>query len=235
MGVLARSVDFLFGGPKVGGELGDRLARWQRLPKADLALPHAGTRYVVVDVETSGLDLRRDRLIAVGAIGLNRGVIVLDDGFDAVLRQRQASPDANILIHGIGGEAQLGGRDPAEGVVAFLEYAGRAPLCAYRSEFDQPMLERGVFEILGVHVRLPFVDLAFLLPALFKGTECDSLDDWLAHFAIATPSRHSAVADAYATAQLGLIALTAAEAVGMHTAADLLAMQKAQRWLGTRR
>ena len=42
------------------------------------------------------------------------------------------------------------------------------------------------------------------------------------------------VADAYETAQLMLIALAAADAVGMESAQSLLAMQKAQRWLGRR-
>ena len=47
-------------------------------------------------------------------------------------------------------------------------------------------------------------------------------------------ARHDALADAYATAQLLLVALGAADALGMDNARRLLAMQKAQRWLGTR-
>jgi len=232
---LARSVDFLFGGPKVGGPLGDRLAAWQRLPRAEVALSHARTRYVVVDVETTGLDLRRDTLIAIGAVGVTGSAAALDDGFHAVLRQVHASADANILIHGIGGQAQLGGDDPARVLLDFLGFAGKAPLVAFRADFDRPMLERGIHEILGVTAALPILDLAFLLPALFRGTSCDSLDDWLAHFGLGNVERHHALADAWASAQLLLIALAAAENVDMRTPAALFAMQKAQRWLGTRR
>ena len=235
MGLLARSVDFLFGGPKVGGALGDRLAAWQRLPRAELDVPHAGVRYVVVDAETTGLDLHSDTLIALGAVGVQRGAIVLDDGFDAVLKQAQASTDANILIHGIGGATQLGGRDPAHALLDFLAYTGKAPLVAFRAEFDRVMLERAMRDVLGVPLGLPFVDLAVLLPALFQGTTCDSLDEWVAHFGGDIAVRHHALGDAYATAQLLLIALAAADAAGMESPAQLLAPQKAQRWLGTRR
>jgi hypothetical protein len=46
--------------------------------------------------------------------------------------------------------------------------------------------------------------------------------------------RHHALADALVTAQLLQIALVAADRVGMGRRAQLIAMQKAQRWLGKR-
>jgi DNA polymerase-3 subunit epsilon len=235
MGFFSRSVDFLRGGPKVAGAAGARLAAWQRLPPADLDASHSSTRYVVVDVETTGADLHRDRLIAIGAVGVQDGAIVLDDCFDAVLRQAQPSSDANILIHGIGGETQLGGRDPVDALLDFVDYVGNSPLVAFRAEFDRAILDRETREVLGIAIGLPFVDLAFLLPALFRGTACDSLDEWVVHFGGDIAVRHHALGDAYATAQLLLITLAAAETAGLGSAAKLLATQKAQRWLGTRR
>ena len=235
MGLLARSVDLLFGGPKVGGALAARLAAWQRLPRIDLALSHAETRYVVVDVETTGLDLRRDKAIAIGAIGVSGCMMDFDDCFDVVLRQQRASAEDNILIHGIGGQTQLGGQDPALAMLDFIEFAGKAPLVAFRAEFDRAVLERATYQALGVPLRLPFIDLALLLPALFRGTACDGLDHWIAHFGGDIDARHHALADAYATAKLLLIALAAADAAGMKSAAQLRATQKAQQWLGTRR
>ena len=234
MNPLGGALDFLFGGPKVGGAQEHRLAVWQRLPAADLSLSHAHARYVVVDTETSGLDLRRDRLIAIGAAAVTRGTVPLRDCFDVVLRQDQASANANILIHGIGGQTQLGGDEPKAAMLDFLDYLGRAPLVAFRAEFDRTMIERGVKSILGLSFRHPWIDLAFLLPALFPQTECRSLDDWLAHFKIEGGQRHHAVADAFATAMLLQIALAAAQREDMGTARQLLAVQKAQAWLGKR-
>lgn len=235
MSLIGRSIEWLIGGPKIGGVAEARLGAWRGRRPPDLGQPHARTRYVVVDVETTGLDLRRDTLLAVGAVGIARGRIAIGDAYSAVLRQAQASAHANILIHGIGGEAQLAGTDPVWALIEFLEWAGKSPFVAFRAEFDQTMLERGMKDLFGVPVGFAWIDLAFLLPALFRGAECDTLDDWTGHFGIVAGARHDAVADAFATAQLFLIALQAADALGMGSPGQLLEMQKAQRWLGIRR
>jgi len=227
----ARTLDWLFGGPKVGGALEARLLRWVRLPPADL-LSHRTARYVVVDVETSGLDLARDRVISIGAVAVNEMMLDLGDCFEILLRQEKASPAPNVLIHGIGGDMQLGGAEPAEALLAFFEYAGASTLVAFRAEFDQTMLEREARETLGVGLRRAFVDLAWLLPALFPGRECRSLDEWLALFGIEMGERHQALGDALATAQLFQVALHAAARFEMANARALIRMQKAQRWLG---
>lgn len=234
MNPVRAAIDYLLGGPRVGGAQEARLAVWRDLPEADLGRPHREVRYVVVDTETTGLDMKRDRVIAIGAAAVAALRVPLGDCFETVLRQDRASPDANILIHGIGGQTQLAGVDPKAGMVAFLEFIGKAPLVAFRAEFDATMLERALKAIVGYPLRRTWIDLAFLLPALFPGTECRTLDDWLGHFGMGGGERHHAVADAFATAQLLQIALVAADRADMGTPAALVTMQKAQRWLGKR-
>lgn len=232
---FAGTFDFLLGGPRVGGALADRLSAWARQQRPSDACRHAEARYVVMDSETTGLDLARDRLIALGAVAIEHGRVALGDAFVAVLRQSAPSAEANILIHGIGGSAQRAGGDPAETLIAFLEFTGKDPLVAWRADFDRTVLVRACRDILGVDPRLAWIDLAWLMPALFRGTSCDSLDDWLVHFGIEAPGRHDAAGDAWTTAQLALVAFDAAARAGMRTTGDLVAMQKAQAWLGARR
>jgi DNA polymerase-3 subunit epsilon len=232
--ILARSVDLLRP-RRLAGAHTDRIAAWRRSPAPSLRLSHAELRYVVVDVETTGLDLRKDRLIAIGAVGVAHAALRVDDTFSAVLRQPQPSATDNILVHQIGGEAQLAGADPERVLAEFLTFAGKMPLVAFHAEFDRGMLERGFREKLGLALRVPWIDAAFLLPALYPNAGCNSLDDWLAHFGVEAAERHDALADAWATAELFLIALAAAERAGMKTARDLMSAQKAQRWLGNHR
>jgi DNA polymerase-3 subunit epsilon len=234
MNPLASALEFLLGGPRVGGVQEERLSSWWQAPGPDLALPHGQARYVVVDTETTGLDLVHDRLIAIGAVGVGGGCVDFGDCFETVLRQDKESPDDNILIHGIGGQTQLGGIDPREGMLQFLEYLRNSPLVAFRAEFDQTMVTRGLKSILGIPFRHPWIDLAILLPPLFPKNECTSLDDWLRYFGLGGGARHHALADAMATAQLLQITLDAAAAEGITNGAQLLEMQKAQRWLGRR-
>ena len=234
MNRLGGTLGFLWGGPNVDGVQAERLIAWRKLPPANLVLPHARARYVVVDTETTGLDMRRDRVIAIGASAVSARWLPLSDCFATVLRQDKASTNANILIHGIGGQMQLSGIEPRTGMLDFLDYLGDAPLVAFRAEFDRTMLTRTLKSILGVPFHHPWIDLAFLLPALFHGTECNTLEDWLGYFGIAPAARHQALSDAFATAQLLQIVLHAADRHGMGNAGLLIAMQKAQQWLGKR-
>lgn len=226
--------DFFRSGPSVDPELAERLQRLsERAPPSPHRL-HSEIRYVTVDVETTGLDMRRDRVLSIGAAAVVGERIDLAQTFEVVLRQPASSSHDNILVHRIGGQRQLHGVAPDEGLTRFLEYVNHSPLVAYRAEFDRTMIDRALHEVLGERTRSLWIDLAQLLPALYPGNECRTMDDWLDRFGIRMLARHDALADALATAQMLLVALAAARSYEMHTAAQLDAMQRAQHWLGKR-
>jgi len=205
------------------------LARLLGIRRGGDAIALRAVRWVVVDCESSGLDPARDRLLSIGAVAVREGRVVHADSFSAVLRQSSASEVPNILIHGIGADAQLGGRDPAATLEEFASFvAGGSPV-AFHAPFDRALLERAL-----PRWKRRWLDLARLAPALFpaRAGTCKSLDDWLAAFAIANAARHDAAADAYATAQLLLVVLAEAERQGLSVAGDLFAAERAGRWLG---
>lgn len=210
-----------------------RLAAWQDLPRAALDLPVAQSRHVVVDVETSGLDLTRDRLISIGAVAVVGGRIALGDSFYAVLQQRAASDRSNILLHGIGKAQQLEGEPPPEALLAFLEYLGKDPLVAFHVTFDETMIRRAMRDHLGLSFRHPWLDLAYVMPALNPplARRYRALDDWIGHFGIRIDARHNALADALATAQLLQLAHAQAGRKGISDYAGLRDLEKAQRWV----
>jgi DNA polymerase-3 subunit epsilon len=220
-------------GPDLAPELARRLAAWQGLVPADLASDFAEARYVVVDVESTGLDLNKDRLIAIGAVGVRGGRIDLADSFEVILRQEQVSAKDNILIHGIGGEAQREGLAPAEALLAFLDYLGKSPLVAFHVTFDETMIRRACKDHLGFEFKHPWADLAYLMPGLLPeyARKYRALDHWSNHFEIANFARHSALADALATAQLLLAALPLAVQKRSRHYKDLQDLEKAQRWV----
>jgi DNA polymerase-3 subunit epsilon len=188
---------------------------------------------VVLDCESSGLDPARDRLLSIGAVSVRSGRVDHSDSFDAVLRQDVASNAPNILVHGIGADAQLAGRDPALVLDEFARYAADSPLVAFHAPFDRVLLQRAMRALRGGW-EPRWLDLAQIAPALFpqRGKSCKSLDDWLSAFSIGHPARHDAAADAYATAQLLLVMLAEAERQGLARATDLFAAERARRWLG---
>ncbi|CAK0775271.1 DNA polymerase III subunit epsilon [Gammaproteobacteria bacterium] len=194
--------------PHLTPEQTQRLLTWRKLPAADLGQPMEKSRYVVVDVETSGLSVNKDRLIAIGAVAVIGGRIHLGESLGIVLRQVHVSNKDNILIHGIGGEAQREGMQPAEALLAFLEYLGHDPLIAFHALFDEIMINRAIKTYLDMRFNHSWLDLAYIAPALFPrlAQKNQNLDQWMAQYGINNYSRHNAVADAVATAEL-LIAL----------------------------
>jgi DNA polymerase-3 subunit epsilon len=204
--------------PRLDPGLADRVEAWLRLPAENLRLTFEGGSYIAVDVETSGLDVRRDRLISVGAVEIVRERLVLGRGFHGVLRQEQASTRENVLLHGIGHEEQAAGTPPQELLMEFMEYTGKRPLIAFHASFDRGFLQRAIRRHLGVPLANPFLDLAMLLPALFPPpSRRASLDDWLARFGLESVGRHSADADALAAGELFLIALPQARRKGLRS------------------
>ena len=192
------------------------LAAWRQLPPEDLGRTHFRTRYVVVDVESSGLNMLKDKLISIGAVAVCEGAIDATDAFEVVLRQDEVSSHENILIHGIGGSAQQEGAEPADALLSFLDYIGHAPLVAYHAEFDQRFIARAMKRFLGATIALQWIDIAWVLPEIFR-ERIDAqvaLDDWLQQFDIENIQRHNAVSDAYATAKLLQVAITQGASVG---------------------
>lgn len=210
-----------------------RLESLQHKISAHRTAELAKDRIVVVDVESTGVSLTNDHLIAIGAVAIRAGQIALADSFEVVLRQDVASGRENILVHGIGGSAQRAGLPPEEALLAFLDYLDGAPLFAYHVAFDASMLRKAFQRYLGFEFRHTWADLAFVMPERFpeRSHKYRALAEWLKRFAIVNEARHNALADAVATAQLGLIAIRAAQTRRAMTFKSLQEMGQAQRWL----
>ena len=208
------------------------LAAYRALARPDPAGDIRRMRFVVVDVETSGLDLRRERLLAIGAVAVEAMLLRFDDSFSAYLRQPVASSNENILVHGIDGTTQVSAPDSADGLAAFLRYAGKAPLVAFHAGFDRMAIDRALRAALGVSLENTWLDLAKLAPALLpEGAAFTTLDAWTDALGIANYRRHDALADAAATAQLLQVVLARSIACGDTRLVDLERAQDAQRWL----
>jgi DNA polymerase-3 subunit epsilon len=208
------------------------LAAWRALPEPGLKDALQSTRWVVLDVESSGLDVRRDRLISIGAVTVRGDTLPIAESFEVVLRQAQVSRTDNILVHGIGGTAQRTGVSAADALLGFLAHAGKAPVVAFHAAFDTIMIGRALQEHLALKWSPRVLDLADLMPALFPQVKgCRQLDDWLAHFGIGHYARHQALSDAFSTAQLLQVALAAAAARGLRDYLALDGLQRDQRAL----
>jgi len=211
-------------------------SRWRRT----VTDPPSGVqRWVLLDVETGGLDVERDPLLAIAAVAVEvdwpqgRLVIRPGDSLSVTLRPPQASGKANILLHGIGAGRQRAGLPPAEGLQAFLDWAGPAPRVAFHAAFDRALLTRECRRHLGDTMRHEWLDLAPLCTVSHPSVQARALDDWLRHFRIECLARHEAAADVLAEAEL-------LQRIWPRVAAECDGWQALQRyagraaWLGAR-
>lgn len=226
-------------GPDLSQGQRERLAKWRALKTPDLDLPLGEQRFVVVDVESSGLDVLSDRLLAIGAVAVAGGRICLDQSFYRVLRQRNSSATSNILVHGITGSEQLGGDEPVEVLLDFLDFSGKCLFVGYHAQFDEIMIRKAMKRHLGDGLKRQWLDLAYLGPALEPtgtpkagaGAGERGLDAWLSASGIVNFSRHDAMADALATAQLFLVFARRAAASGAVKVSDFRELASSQEWL----
>jgi DNA polymerase-3 subunit epsilon len=165
-------------------------------------------RWIVLDVETSGLNPHADRLLAIAAVALDvspdfeRIAIVIGDSYEAVLKQDLPSSKDNILVHHIGVQAQADGRPPIEVLEEFRAWLGDCPLLAFHSAFDEAMLNRA-YALAGLkQLQNEWLDIEPLAKITGVNPSLRALDDWLGHFGIECAVRHQAAADTFATAEL---------------------------------
>lgn len=197
-------------------------------------------RWVVLDVETSGLDPGHDELLCVAALGMQRlsgcWTLRVQDSFEQVLRPRRLAASAdNVLLHGLGWGAQSRGANPGQTLEALRAWVGHSPVLAFHADFDRRFLEqacrRANLPPLGWH----WLDLADVLPVVYAQPATQSLDQWMTKLNVQCPRRHEAAADVWATAQLWLKASQALPGHEHMRWRDWRARARQVRWMATDR
>lgn len=186
----------------------------QHLPTPKLAGGQhlSDCRLIVLDLETTGLNSAKDHVIAIGAVAIVGLEIPLHDQFDLILRRPELDISETVLIHGITPEALVRGHETEDALLYLLEWMNGDPVLAFHSAFDQKFLEKSLKHTLGYNQQHTWIDVADIMPALFPEAEMDRgrLDNWIDHFRLDISARHHAAADAMATAELTLMALSRA-------------------------
>ncbi len=207
-----------------------RIQRW--LSRRLAADKITSERWVVVDLETSGLDSKADRLLSIGAVAMFGRAIIIADSFEATIRQAQASSHENIVVHGISGSQQRGGQAESEVLRAFEVWRNGAPLIGWHIGFDLGFLRPAYARNKIEGPTRNSLDLAPFAQALLKDRS-NNLDDYLNRLGIRVQSRHSAAADAWMTALLAAQLTDIAFKQGVQDFKSLRTLANNARWIKT--
>lgn len=229
MNPLAFLRAFLGNRPLLSDEQRRRLQRLTTPPPLD-GRPLQTQRFVVLDLETSGLNVERDIVLSIGAVLIEDGAIDFSRQFECTLQRQMKTVTESVLIHGIPPSALARGTEPVEALLEFMEFAGDCVFLAFHAPFDQRMLTRALKTELGYRLQHPFFDIADLAPMLFPEAfvQRGGLDHWIDYFKLNMPQRHHASADALATAEIALILFNRARRMELDNVHEL--GQRLGRW-----
>lgn len=195
----------------------------QRYPVATAGTPLRCLTAVALDTETTSLDVRRGRIIEIGAIGVANGKLAPDLQFSSLVNPHEAIPPESTAIHGITDEAVKSADGFPDVYRRYRDFAGAHLVLGYALSFDFAMLRRE-HERAGLAWNPPqFIDVRSLVRSLQPELPNDSLETVASWLGIAVADRHRALPDARLTAEVFLMLLprlrdrsirTMAEAVG---------------------
>lgn len=192
--------------------------------------PLSEVRFVVFDTETTGFDLKTDKIISIGAIALTAQRIEVGDAFEVLVRQEKVGDRDAVSVHGLLRKDIASGIDEKSAVTAFLDYIANSVLVAQHAGFDITMVNRVLWKHFGIRLFNDVVDTASLAKRLEKGPYYNlahkageyRLDNLCERYNIRLHDRHTSAGDAYLTAQLFQRLLAKGKKSGIDTAGSLL-------------
>ena len=116
--------------------------------------------WVALDCETTGLDVRRDQIISIGAVRIVGNRLLTSQRLELLVRPERALNVASMRVHRLRERDVAHGLDPAQAMRRLLDFIGSRPLVGYYLEFDVAMLNREIWPLLGVRLPQPKIEVS---------------------------------------------------------------------------
>ena len=174
------------------------------------ATPVDEVRFVALDSETTGLDPLTDRIITIGAVSVVSGDILIGDSFSALLKVEHNT--SAVTVHGVTRDQSIGGVEEPLAVERFLDYLRDGVIVGHHIGHDIAALDVACERHWGMKLlnrSLDTMDLTLHLErsGAFSGQAAVrhfTLDALCQKFGVTPHDRHTAVGDAFITAQVFL-------------------------------
>jgi len=183
--------------------------------------------FVVLDLETTGLNSRKDSMLSLGAIRVDNLEMKVGERMEYFVHQEGYSPNKSIGIHGIMPGQTAEGIEETELLKKLLQFLGRSIIVGHHIGFDVAILNRAMKRVYGKPLQNKVIDtvqlvrkwdsLGFDRPHRNLG-----LDEVCRRWNIPLHERHTAAGDAFLTAILFLKLCGKLQSRGIRTLGALL-------------
>ncbi|HVM95902.1 MAG TPA: exonuclease domain-containing protein, partial [Candidatus Acidoferrales bacterium] len=173
---------------------------WVARAHETLARPLAQTRFVVVDLETTGMGVTASGIIEIGAVRIENGKIV--DQFSQLINPGVAVPPFVSYLTGIS-DVMLADQPRIDAVwPRFVEYVGDDVLLAHNAPYDMGYLNAAALAFHGRPLPNPHLCSLKLARRLVPESKRRGLDALAALFGVPQSDRHRALGDARITVEV---------------------------------
>ncbi|MEO5734013.1 MAG: 3'-5' exonuclease [Rubrivivax sp.] len=151
--------------------LGAGLGRWfrtlQRRRLRDPAFafifePPPHNEWVALDCETTGLDTRRDEIVAIAAVRIVGDCILTSQRLELLVRPTGVVSADSVRVHLLRERDLAAGVPAQDAVKALLRFIGSRPIVGYYTEFDVVMVDRVLRPLIGIALPQPVIDVGTL-------------------------------------------------------------------------
>lgn len=175
---------------------------------------------MVLDCETTGLNVGFDRLLSLAAVRVHGTRLVRNEMIDVLIDPGEAIPAASTAIHGITDAMAMAAQPLAEQWSAIEPMLRECVVVGHNIGFDLTLLEIELRRA-GIRWQRPmWLCTAQLASALDPQLQDLNLEAVAEAYGIAVTGRHTALGDALVTAEVYLHLLALMQAKGDRTLAD---------------
>ena len=121
--------------------------------------PH---EWVSLDCETTGLNVRTDEIISIGAVRIVGNRIMTSERLELLVRPERGVSAESVRIHRLRERDVAQGLPIDEAMTRLMHFIGSRPIVGYYLEFDVAMLHRAIFPMLGQGLPQPKIEVSRL-------------------------------------------------------------------------
>lgn len=188
---------------------------------------------VVFDTELTGLNAKKDEIVAIGAVKIRNLQIQCTETFYALVKPEEQSHTPSTLIHRITPQELQKAEKIADILPRFLEFCGDAIHIGHYLRLDLEFFNAAARKILGGAIRTPYLDTMRLAMTYNEAKHGHYYDHSNIHgaytltalskeFGLPVFTAHNALQDSFQTAYLFLFLAKQMRGYGCRTMADYL-------------